>query len=251
MNKTKKKSFYIYDFSDNAEDKVFLICDHASNNVPKKYKYLGLNKSHFNSHIAYDIGVRDLTIKLARVLKCKCYLSNFSRLLIDPNRKLTDDDLIVKKTFGTLIPHNNFITMDERRFRIKNYYKDYHFNLKKTLNKLLMKKKKILLLSIHSFTKKSKNFNRPNEIGLLWNRNFNLSITFLKELQKINVNVGNNMPYSGFHLNHTLDFHTKENCLDHLSVEIRNDLICSKKGINKWVDILENIIKKTLGKNNG
>ena len=47
---------------------------------------LGLKEKHILSHIAYDIGAQDFCIKLANILNQSCFLSNFSRLIIDPNR---------------------------------------------------------------------------------------------------------------------------------------------------------------------
>ena len=48
---------------------LFLICDHASNFIPKKFNNLGLSSKDTLKHIAWDIGSKKLTLSLARQLK--------------------------------------------------------------------------------------------------------------------------------------------------------------------------------------
>ena len=195
MKKKFKDIFSYYEFNKKKKkiSDLLFICDHASNNIPKSYKNLGLNKKDIESHIGWDIGAKAITLNLTKKLESSCFLSNFSRLIVDPNRKINDFDLIPKRSFGKKIPLNENISFDERFLRIKKYYDIYHENLKK-----IIKKK---------------------------------------------INVGCNKPYSGFFYNHTLDYHSQENKIKNLIIEIRNDLICDKKGIIKWSNILKEPLK--------
>ena len=43
-----------------------IICDHASNYIPRKYKILWISDINLESHIAFDIGAKNLTIILAK-----------------------------------------------------------------------------------------------------------------------------------------------------------------------------------------
>src|SRR5690606_42142935 len=65
---------------------LLLTADHARRDVPAEYGTLGLQKSEFDRHIAYDIGVENLTRRLASRLNAPAGLGGFSRLLLDPNR---------------------------------------------------------------------------------------------------------------------------------------------------------------------
>ena len=47
---------------------LLIIADHASNYIPKKYNNLGLKKKDIITHKAYDLGVKDLAIKLSNKL---------------------------------------------------------------------------------------------------------------------------------------------------------------------------------------
>ena len=119
---------------------IIFICDHASNHIPKNFFNLGLTKKDIVSHIAWDIGAKNLTIYLAEKLKQSYFLSDFSRLLIDPNRKLNSKDLIVKNSFNVHISGNARINNSLKKKRIETFYKPYHCNLWK----LIEKKKKLI-----------------------------------------------------------------------------------------------------------
>ena len=93
----------------NSKNHIIFICDHASSNIDRGYRKKFTDTKIIDSHVSYDIGAKNLTLNLAKQLKQSCILSNFSRLLIDPNRNKTDKDLIVSTSFGIKIPINNNI----------------------------------------------------------------------------------------------------------------------------------------------
>lgn len=228
------------------ENHIIFICDHATNLIPKELNSLGLESKFLKSHIAFDIGAMNLSINLASKLKQTCFLSNFSRLVIDPNRDLTDSSLIPPSSFGINIPGNININSKEKSFRINNFYKPYHSELFSLVKQKMHKFKKIFLISIHSFTQKFIGFDRGYEVGLLWNKNMNLLIPIQRNLTRRKIHFGRNYPYSGFHFNFTIDHINKFFNLDNISIEVRNDLLCSQKGIKNYVDIFSNIFKGLL-----
>ena len=106
--------------------------------------------------------------------------------------------------------------------------------------------KKIYLIAIHSFTKKTPLDDRGIKIGLLHNENVNLLLNLQKKLQKKKIHFGRNFPYSGFFYNYTLDRHSNNGQIDNISIEIRNDLICTSKGINKYTNLFINIFESLI-----
>ena len=48
----------------NKDSNFLIICDHASNNIPSNYDNLGLGKDILDTHIAYDIGAKEVSIHL-------------------------------------------------------------------------------------------------------------------------------------------------------------------------------------------
>ena len=67
-----------------------------------------------------------------------------------------------------------------------------------------------------------------------------LLLPIQKKLLELKLHVGRNYPYSGFHFNYTLDNLVKNFNLDSISIEIRNDLICSKKELKNMLVYLKN-----------
>lgn len=240
------KIYVSKDNESNSDNHIIFICDHASNNIFKKYLKSAPDENILKSHIAFDIGAKDLTYKISSKLKQSFFMSNFSRLIIDPNRSKDDKDLIVTNSFETEIIMNKEIDKSEKKFRLKQIHEIYHNNLEKLIQKKKKRFKKVFLIAIHSFSKRGRNFDRGVEVGLLWNKNINLLVMIQRKLWQKNIHVGRNFPYTGFFYNYTLDRHSNENSIENISIEIRNDLICNKKGINKYTELFIPIFKGML-----
>ncbi len=80
----------------NGDPRFLVICDHSSNYLPADDHYLGLPADQLDRHIAYDLGALDVARKISQGLSCPLVASQFSRLLIDPNRGLDDPTLVMK-----------------------------------------------------------------------------------------------------------------------------------------------------------
>ena len=93
-------------FNPEAEAPVLLLCDHASNFMPRAFGGLGLDEAQLARHIALDIGAAEVTRDLARRLGAPAMLSRFSRLIVDPNRIVDDPTLIPQIADGTVVPGN-------------------------------------------------------------------------------------------------------------------------------------------------
>ena len=81
-------------------------CDHATNRVPDWVAGgdLGIAAEDMARHIAYDVGAAGLTRALADRLEAPAILSDFSRLVIDPNRGEDDPTLLMRLYDGTIPP---------------------------------------------------------------------------------------------------------------------------------------------------
>ena len=107
--------------------------DHASNYVSKENNKLGLPDSFLNQHIAFDLGVKELSLDLSNRLKCKVIQGKYSRLLIDLNRDLTDPTVIPEIVDRKIIPGNIGLSKSEIKLRVKKIYNKYHQEIDRTI----------------------------------------------------------------------------------------------------------------------
>ena len=125
-------------------------CDHASNLVPPFVNCgdLGLPREDMERHIAYDVGAYGLAQHLGQLLDSPVVASNFSRLVIDPNRGEDDPTLLMKLYDGTLIPANRNADAEETERRLTLCYRPYHEQLAR-----FAALPHAVILSVHSFTR--------------------------------------------------------------------------------------------------
>ena len=73
-------------------------CDHATNTVPDFVNGgdLGLPSEDMQRHIAWDVGALGMARALGAALDGPVVSSNFSRLVIDPNRGEDDPTLVMR-----------------------------------------------------------------------------------------------------------------------------------------------------------
>ena len=180
--KTNLEAFSVY--KPTSLNKIIILCDHASNYIPKTYKNLGLKLSDVNKHIGWDIGALKVAKKISKNINCSLIHSCFSRLLIDCNRSLKSQGAFVKKSEDIVIPGNKNVSKKEKLLRAKKYYSPYHDQINKIIKKKLNDKIVPILVSIHSFTPIYFGKSRPWHIGLLQRNDQRLSSIFAKEIKK-------------------------------------------------------------------
>ena len=220
---------------------ILIIADHASNFIPEQYNNLGLSDQLIQSHIAYDIGVRKLSIELSKKLKAHLVYGSHSRLLVDLNRGVKDPTLISSISHGVKIIQNYQLSNSDKRFRIEKIYNNYH----NTISKIIKKNKINVIISLHSFNPYYKNKKRNIKFGILSNNDRRYSDIIIEILNKKGYMVGDNQPYEGNLLEDTMYKHGLQNGILHTLIETRNDLLQSPKNISRIVNILFETIKSS------
>lgn len=225
----------------NAESQIVLCCDHASNRIPDSLENLGLTEDQLNEHIAWDIGAAQLTTRLAKKLDCTAILNNYSRLVVDCNRYLSDPSAFAQKTDQIVVPGNVELNELDKATRAEAIYYRYHREIRKELESRIHTNSAPVLISIHSFTPQLRGqAKRDFHVGVLWDKDGRIPLPLLKKLRMDNdLIVGDNQPYSGKDMaDYTIDHHAEAKGLAHVSIEIRQDLISHESGLNTWVDRL-------------
>jgi predicted N-formylglutamate amidohydrolase len=221
-----------------------ITCDHARNHVPSSMnsKSLGLLAKEMQRHIAYDVGAEGLSLALGLLLQAPVLCSNFSRLVIDPNRGEDDPTLLMKLYDGTIIPTNRHADATEVNRRLDAYHRPYH----QAYAKLATPARAII--AIHSFTPQLKGRQtRPWEIGILFSRDRRLADPTIAGLQsRGDLTVGINEPYNGHLPGDSIDQHALRNGRLNILIEVRNDLIESSKGQQAWAQLLAPILQHAL-----
>jgi predicted N-formylglutamate amidohydrolase len=204
---------------------VLVTCDHAANTVPDFVNggTLGLPDSDMDRHIAYDVGVAGVTRELAALMDAPALLSNFSRLVIDPNRGEDDPTLLMRLYDGTIIPGNRHATADDLEQRLDGCYRPYHV----AQTDLMARNGGSVLVSIHSFTKQLNGYPpRPWHIGILHGADTRLATPLIARLEaEDDLCVGINEPYGGHLPGDSVERHASDHNRHNVLIEIRNDLI--------------------------
>jgi predicted N-formylglutamate amidohydrolase len=225
---------------------ILFVCDHASNKVPKAYGTLGLEEGQFAAHIAYDIGAAQVTRALAAAYGAPAVLAEWSRLLIDLNRGADDPTLVMKLSDGRIIPGNARAGDAEIQKRLDLYYRPYHAAIAKEIEKLRAAGAVPTIISMHSFTPVWKDFKRPWQVGVLWDRDGRLAIPLMKALSRAGFTVGDNEPYKGELENDCMYVHGTGNGLPHVLIEIRQDIVATPDAAQKFAARLKPIIDEAL-----
>ena len=200
-------------------------CDHAANTVPPFVNggTLGVDPADMARHIAYDVGAAGVARALGVMLDAPVICSNFSRLVIDPNRGEDDPTLLMKLYDGTIIPGNRDADEAEAEARLNKLYRPYH----SALARLASRRKDTVILSVHSFTRQFRGRPpRPWHIGLLYAADDRLAKPLLRRLrQEHDLVVGDNEPYSGHLEGDAIARHAIAYERPNILLELRNDLI--------------------------
>ena len=223
--------------------RVILVCDHASAAIPAPLGGLGLCPADLVSHIAWDIGAATVTALLAEALGASAVLAGVSRLVVDCNRPSEHPGWIPEVTCGIPVPGNRGLSDGDIDARERCWYRPYHQAISETVARAVDQSGPPVVLAIHSFTPCLNGQDRPWHAGLLWNRDPRLAQPMLQRLTAVpGMNVGDNQPYSGRGLNHTLDMHAQKKGYAHLSIEIRQDLIADAGGVTSWATLLAEVL---------
>jgi len=227
---------------------TLLVCDHATNRIPKRLGGLGVSAVDLETHFALDIGAANVTRIMSASLSLPAVLSCYSRLVVDCNRRLDDPTAFPPYFEEIFVPGNQGLDHDDRQARADALYWTYHRAVRNQLTALEAHAQAPAMLAIHSFTPQLNGQQRPWEIGILWDKDPRIPLPLLEALRREpGVVVGDNEPYSGKHPHDfTIDYHAEEAGLAHVSIEIRQDLIATPGGANRWAGILSEALQPIL-----
>lgn len=227
---------------------LVLLCDHASARVPVRLGDLGLAAERFGQHIAVDLGAGEVTRGLSRRLGTPAVLAGYSRLAIDCNRWIGDPRSILAVSDHVTVPGNCDLDDGERRRRVVELFWPYHAAVHETIERAIRRNRPVAVVAIHSFTPTLDGHARPWHVGTFWHQDRQLAGPVVERLREsAGLNVGDNEPYSGQSGSFTTDYHGWSAGLPHLGVEIRQDQVADRRGIDRMADLLADALTFALG----
>lgn len=227
-----------------ATSPFLLVADHAGNRIPRALGDLGVSATDRLTHIAWDIGIREVAVELAQRLRAFIAVQTYSRLVIDCNRPLEAPDSIVQRSAGVEVPGNHGVTELERQRRIDEIFRPYHSQIEAELARRERERQPTVLVAMHSFTPVFMGFVRPWHLGLLFNRDTRLA-KILKRLlsEESSLVIGENEPYK---VSDASDYsvvnYGERLQLPHIEIEIRQDLLSTPDGQREWAERLARVL---------
>ena len=176
-------------------------------------------------------------------------MAGYSRLLVDLNRSLEDPTAFPAESDGVLVPGNQQLSRQDRSLRVKSFYTPYRLAIERMLHRFRERDVVPAFISIHSFTPELAGVARPWHVGLLWDKDPRIPVPLLERLRAhpAGFHVGDNQPYSGKHpADYTIDHHAEAAGLPHVSIEVRQDLVDSEGGAERWAAILHQALGEIL-----
>jgi predicted N-formylglutamate amidohydrolase len=223
-----------------ADGPYLIVCEHASKVLPKSLGSLGLAPEELERHIAWDPGALDVASLIAGRTASPLVAQRYSRLAIDCNRDPVLPDAIPERSEYTDIPGNMALSSEAKKNRIKALWEPFHAALDRLIGVRLRSRKATTLVTVHSFTPVYRGLSRPWHAGIISTDERSFSDRMLAALRRdTELAVGDNEPYSARdNVDYTIRRHGRDRGLPHVMIEIRNDLLKSRAGIEAWADRL-------------
>lgn len=212
----------------------FLAADHAGRAIPKALGDLGVPHAEMERHIAWDIGIAGATEQLSALLDATAIFQTYSRLVIDCNRNPSWPSAMPELSEHTPVPGNLGLSEADRRARVQEIFDPYHHEIEALLN--ARAGRPTIYVAMHSFTPVFKGESRAMHVGILYDKDATLAHIMLDLLrQEGDLVVGENAPYAITALSdYSVPAHAEPRGLNHLEVEIRQDLIATPEGQEDW-----------------
>ena len=214
---------------------VVLICEHASNDLPRDWPALGgdlgIDAATHASHAAWDIGALGLARALAPHLaraRGGAVLAHapLSRLVCDLNRAPDHPQCMPEVSEIHAVPGNRALTLAQRQARIRHVRHPYHHALAACIDDLVLQGRRPVLVAVHSFTPVYMGQPRAVEFGILFDRDEAMARAILTHAGGLGLLTRLNEPYDARGaVAHTIRLHADPLRLRNTMLEIRNDLI--------------------------
>ncbi|OHV80896.1 N-formylglutamate amidohydrolase [Ensifer sp. LCM 4579] len=229
---------------------ILLLCEHASNRIPRALGDMGLSSHDRQRHIAWDIGALALAQHLSLSLDAPLFFTNYSRLVIDCNRPLSAPSFIPEVSETTEIPANRDLSQAERQQRIDMLFTPFAKAVTRRLELFEARRERPFVVGVHSFTPVYFGRQRPWQAGILYGEAVDFARSLIRALgSESGLTIGDNEPYT-IHPDedYTVPVHADARKLPGVLLEVRHDLIGDAAGVAAWGERLTRHLKASYTK---
>lgn len=140
---------------------ILVSCEHARNRVPQPYQHLFTDQEAvLESHRGYDLGILPFAEMLAAEFGSPLICGDVTRLMVDLNRSCKSKNLFSEFTQG--------LPICERLEILRRYHHPYWSTVEDIAAEIIASNRRVLHLSVHSFTPVLHGKIRNADIGLLY-----------------------------------------------------------------------------------
>ena len=168
-------------------DYLIVSCEHGGNRVPAPFRNV-LSKALLDTHRGYDPGALAVARDIAKATRAPLFYSTISRLLVELNRPLGHPQLFFR----------NFPKATQDAL-LRRYYFPYW----NAVGKAARRGRRVIHLSVHSFTPRMRGETRQVDVGLLFDPSRPAEVRFCQRwrdaLKRLSprLRVRDNEPYPG------------------------------------------------------
>jgi predicted N-formylglutamate amidohydrolase len=140
-------------------------CEHGGNEVPARLQSLFASpgaKRDLASHRGFDIGAIEAANQFADSLATPLIFSTVTRLVVDLNRSLDHPQLLSK--YSQIVRRSD----DQLQMLLDLHYYPYRRRVTDAIQRHLQCSRRVIHLSIHTFTPRFQSVWRPIDVGLLF-----------------------------------------------------------------------------------
>ena len=213
-------------------DYLIVSCEHGGNRVPSAFKTL-FSEKFLASHRGYDAGALALARDLAAAARAPLFYSTTSRLLVELNRPLGHPQI-----FHRPFPERT------RAALLRRYYFPYWNSIGAAIARAIRRGRRVLHVSIHSFTPRFRGEQRTTDIGLLFDPRRRLEAAFCRRWKARigGLVVDENEPYAGVHPSVVQSMRETFSARRYVGVQIEVNQKFPRGGAARWRTLRANLV---------
>jgi predicted N-formylglutamate amidohydrolase len=218
-------------------DYLIVSCEHGGNRVPARFRKL-FSRRFLASHRGFDPGALVLARDFASAARAPLFYSTTSRLLVELNRPLGHPQI-----FHRDVPEPT------RPGLLRRYYLPYWRRIENAIARAIRRGRRVLHVSVHSFTPRLRGVRRSTDVGLLFDprrrREAALSACWKKQIERKDARlvVRYNDPYAGVHPSVVQSMRETFSPARYIGIQIEINQKFARRGGRAWRALRETLVE--------